>query len=115
MEFTFTGDDGDFDLEVRNERGLVCHALGIRDGETVRIADLKVTSTYRRRGIGTELLTRFLNLADAAGVRTIWGIVTQADLDEFPKLLAWYKRFGFAIEEPDDSCPPLAIKQITRL
>jgi N-acetylglutamate synthase-like GNAT family acetyltransferase len=65
-------------------------------------------------GIGRELLRRFLQEADASGVREIYGSVTGDDLQRSPFLLGWYERHGFQILEPDAECIPQAIKKIMR-
>jgi hypothetical protein len=94
---------------------LVGHAHGFREDERLRLLDLHVevfppagsalprNVPLRRRGVGSELLSRFLRAADAACVREMWGCVTRDDL-RTPDLLRWYANRGFAVTAPDAEC-----------
>ncbi len=134
IDYTFTGDDGDFDVEAHLNGVRVGWAWGTRAGDRVNLANIDVTHDglrrgaglpwfirqwlptrrLRRRGIGSALLRRVLREADADGVREVWGCVTQKDLTESPFLLRWYERHGFAIGAPDDECMGNAVKKIVR-
>lgn len=52
---------------------------------------------YRRRGLGTELLRLVIEKAREEEVARIQGFVTNQGLAENPKLLEWYRRYGFEI------------------
>lgn len=54
------------------------------------------TKSYRCRGIGSKLLTEFLNICRSRGMREAVGSVVQQDIDATPWLLAWYQKHGFA-------------------
>jgi GNAT superfamily N-acetyltransferase len=52
---------------------------------------------YRRRGLGTELLQFVIEKAREERVARIRGFVTNQGLADNPKLLEWYRRYGFEI------------------
>lgn len=55
----------------------------------------------RKRKIGSELLRRFVQACERAGIREIYGNVTpEADRDQ-PFLKGWYEGFGFVASPPD--------------
>ncbi|HYE21442.1 MAG TPA: GNAT family N-acetyltransferase, partial [Tepidisphaeraceae bacterium] len=100
---------------------------GLRTGARMLLGDIRVRdsnlsegmvrefgTTLRRRGIGTGLLRRFLEEADAAGVAQVWGSVTAVDLGRNPELLGWYTRRGFEVTAPDGKCDPDASHMIIR-
>lgn len=97
-------------LDGRRVGNLWCE----RCGERLQICDLRIDEKQRRRGIGTALLQRAINAADAAGVREIWGEVTSKDIEGWPGLLRWYEKHGFAVQEPDDECIRTAARKIVR-
>lgn len=68
----------------------------------------------RHRGIGSELLKTVLRAADSAGIHEIWGCVTHEDLATQPRLLGWYERHGFIVQEPDEECVTGTVKKIVR-
>lgn len=105
---------------------MIGYARGEREGDRLRLLDFKVEKSappgtdfpqgtpLRGRGIGTALLTRLLQEADAAGLREIWGNVTQNDIDETPHLLAIYEKHSFSVQEPDGECESNPAKKIVR-
>ena len=127
-------EEDDFDLEAHLGALRVGYAWGLKKGDRLLLADIRVLesipqrrsilarilrrkpveTSFRRRGIGTRILRRFLQEADAAGVREIWGSISARDLGDWPELLRWYERHGFVIEEPDDGCVKGAAKKILR-
>jgi hypothetical protein len=133
VDFTFqTEADEDFDVEAFIDGVRVGYAWGIKTGDRLLLSDLRVQphspvaysrlpkflrprpKPLRGRGIGRELLRRFLGEADAIDVREIWGSVTLVDLRETPFLLDLYQKHGFIISEPDAECVPQAVKKIIR-
>jgi hypothetical protein len=68
--------------------------------------------TYRGNGLGTALLKQVMATAQDLGIHTIYGSVTQADLDTTPYLLDWYKRQGFQVEKPTGEGLKNAVAQI---
>lgn len=67
-------------------------------------------------GIGTELLTRFLDWCRKENVREVFGNMTEADLQESPFLPDWYQQHGFALGPPDGRAEffPVKFKVIWR-
>lgn len=55
----------------------------------------------QKLGIGTELLTRFLDWCRKAHVREVFGNVTEAGFKECPFLPDWYRQHGFNLGPPD--------------
>ena len=92
----------------------VGHILCERHNERLQICDLWVEPMKRRQGIGTALLQRVLDSADATGVREICGDVTQDDIETCPGLLRWYERHGFVVREPDDQSIRTAAQKVVR-
>ena len=70
---------------------------------------------FRSLGIGTRLLNYILSKATTAGVREVWGSVTQQDIDRNPHLLSWYEHHGFIISEADNECIEEAVKKIKKM
>ncbi len=68
---------------------------------------------FRNQGVGRRLLERLLAEAKRAGVKEIWGSVTQEDIGKTPGLLEWYARHGFAVGDTDAECIQNAAKKIT--
>lgn len=73
------------------------------------------TASYRNRGIGNAVMTRFLQLADEAGVQRIYGSLTAGDLATSPFLESWYLSFGFAYQPVDSECLPNSKYKIERI
>ena len=71
-----------------------CGLLRVQPNMAI-LNDLVINRPWRRRGIGTKLLKQAIILAAALRVESIRGYLTSADLKEFPRLLDWYRRFGF--------------------
>lgn len=109
-------DEQDLDVKAFLDGSAVGQAWGTRDGDTLKLEDIEIKDAYRHRRIGSALLTFMLRLADSAGIREIWGVVTAEDLKQTPSLLNWYERNGFITTEPDaDTDPRLrAVKKIVR-
>uniref|UniRef100_UPI0040572A67 hypothetical protein n=1 Tax=Candidatus Electronema sp. TaxID=2698783 RepID=UPI0040572A67 len=70
--------------------------------------------SFRGQRWGAVLLDRLLHEADAADIHTVWGSVTQDDVQRTPYLLEWYSRRGFSVEKPDDECVGTAVAKILR-
>jgi hypothetical protein len=73
------------------------------------------TICYRNRGIGSALMSKFLQLADEAGVERIYGSVTFGDIEVSPFLEYWYPSLGFVFLPPDHECVPNAKHKIERV
>jgi GNAT superfamily N-acetyltransferase len=113
ITFKVLDDNGDLDVEARSAGVVIGYVRGERDGDRFRLLDFQVVefaprgtefkagTPLRGRGIGTELLNRFLQRVDASGVRETSGMVTPADVDETPHLLAIYEKHGFVVDEAD--------------
>lgn len=97
MDFTFDAEDeGNFDLKALSNGIQIGYAHGDLEGDRLHLLDLKVEevappgmtfpagSALRGRRIGSELLAEYLRRADRAGVREVWGCVTQDDIDATP-------------------------------
>ena len=110
-------DHEDLDAEARLHGAKIGYVNCIRDDDRLKICDLRVDEAQRGRGIGRQLLQLVLQAADCAGVREVWGLVTDGDLARFPGLTGWYERLGFAINDADSadkSDVPDAVKRIVR-
>ncbi len=70
--------------------------------------------SFRRRGIGSDMLDRLIVEASALGVEEVWGSVVEKDVNRSASLLRWYEHRGFTILEPDDECMLAAVKKISR-
>lgn len=70
----------------------------------------------QRLGIGTELLTRFLDWCRKANVREVFGNVTATGFEECPFLPDWYQQHGFNLGPPDGRAEffPVKFKVIWR-
>ena len=75
---------------------------------------IRKSISFRGQGLGSLLLNRVLQEADAAGIHTVWGSVTQNDIQRTPHLLEWYRRKGFFVGKPDDECIGTAVAKILR-
>lgn len=71
------------------------------------------TLNFRGRHVGSRIMKRIIEDAEAAGVSEIWGSISHFDIEKTPHLLQWYSRLRFSIEEPDDECIKGAAKKIT--
>jgi len=101
-------------VEAKIGRRQIGYAGCERRGDRLQVCDLRIDENHRRRGLGTAMLRLLLDTADAAGVGVIWGEVTADDIQNWPGLLAWYERFGFTVQIPDDECIKIAVKKIVR-
>lgn len=126
VSFTSLEENGELDVEALSGNVVIGYVRGEREGDRLRLLDFHVEefappgtdfplgTPLRGRRIGTDLLTRFLQRADAAGLRETWGYVTRADIDATPHLLANYEKHGFIVQEPDDECSSNAVQKIVR-
>jgi GNAT superfamily N-acetyltransferase len=137
ITYEFFSEGGDFDVKAWLGGVPIGYARCVSDGESLLLADIRVEKEVARRwpilpnllrlligerqpwrlrglGIGSRLLGRVLQEADAAGFREIRGSVMAADIQAWPGLLNWYRRYGFGVTEPDERCVPGAAKKIVR-
>ena len=68
--------------------------------------------SFRKMGVGNQLLDRIIAEGKKSQVHSIWGSVTQDDINGVPYLLDWYKRMGFSVTAPDGNCIKTAVKKI---
>jgi GNAT superfamily N-acetyltransferase len=68
------------------------------EGSAIENFGILIEPNYRGLGLGSGLLQELITLAHNYRASVIRGIVRQADLDERPFLLQWYRRHGFTIE-----------------
>jgi hypothetical protein len=126
VRLTILQEDGEVDVEAISGEVVIGYARGNREDDRLQLLDFHVEqfappctdfppgTPLRGRGIGTALLARFLQEADAGGIRETWGNVTQDDIDETPHLRSLYEKHGFILREPDDECESNAVKKIVR-
>ena len=60
--------------------------------------------SFRECGLGSRLILMLVEHCRDQGFNEIYGSVVQSDLDETPRLLSWYRKFGFEALPPDDRC-----------
>ena len=89
------------DLRVENDRPV---PFRFANNIWVNIGFRLHRRSFRRMGIGTELVNILLNNAEKAGFKEVWGEVTKSDIKEFPAILNWYRHFGFESKAPDNEC-----------
>lgn len=70
----------------------------------LHIAGIPRYNGFQNRGIGTALLSRFVELARKNNMKRIYGSVVASDLDDTPSLLQWYVGHCFIILPPDQEC-----------
>lgn len=107
-------DEDGFDLFATLDGRRAGHASCTHDDAHLCIRDLEVLASFRRRGIGSRLLAEVINKAAELEMEQVWGSITADDIATTPYLLAWYKRSGFIISEPDAECIETAAKKISR-
>ena len=120
IEYVITDED-DLDVEVRLDGRRVGYLWCLRDGDRLKLADLRIDEDkFRHQGYGSGLLRFVLDRANALGIQEVWGVVTADDVRNTPYLLTWYERLGFAVSnaqpesDPDLKGGPAAIKKIVR-
>src|SRR4051812_7405111 len=112
VEYVFEVEDDDFNVVAKLDGSRIGNAWGTRDGDRLTLEDIEVKGDdelpltlrqrfgrLRRRGIGTEILRRFLERADAEGITEIRGTVMSDAIVENRGLLAWYERQGFVVSD----------------
>lgn len=57
-------------------------------------------TNYQKRGLGTILLMEIINFAKLRQVKKLHGSLTQQDISKNSKLMEWYRKYGFQIENP---------------
>lgn len=133
IKFVVEQDGTSLDLYAQVDGQQVGKALCTIIGATLTIHDLEVKDSYRapahslfqwlgfrrrpvslrRHGIGTALIHHLFEISRQLGVHEMRGSVVRNDIDRFPGLLAWYKRFGFLVTEPDEACMQGAVYKIS--
>lgn len=68
--------------------------------------------SLRGKGIGSRLLTDFLQWCRRKKINHVYGSIVASDLDHTPTLLDWYRKRGFRTEEPSSECLPMAVKMV---
>ena len=73
--------------------------------KTLLLSDVIVNTPFRKKGIGSDLLTEFISFAKSNDVKEIYGNLSTVDDANITH--AFYKKFGFEIkmldEERDDN------------
>ncbi|MEW6498837.1 MAG: GNAT family N-acetyltransferase [Cyanobacteriota bacterium] len=90
----------------------ICNEVERNLEDRIKAFFLNDPKTYRRLGLGSELLKIVIEKAQKSGVQCLYGRVTQQDFKDNPNLLNWYKKFGFCVEPP---LPKDASKDIARI
>jgi hypothetical protein len=116
LEFVVTAEGTVFDIDGRMDGLRVARAVCVRTGDRLLLGDISLEQDVsppwpilhrrrprqlERRGIGTALLKRLLQEAEAAGISEIKGSVTLDAIVTQPWLLSWYKKHGFEVTEAD--------------
>jgi hypothetical protein len=115
-------EDNVAEFKIRhNGKRIAIASLVMRTQSTIELADIRIEDqvfrrevflktlfrwitrkkhipiNYRRKGIGSKLLTLVISFAKAQGYSKITGKVTKADFKNNPQLLDWYRKFGFDV------------------
>jgi len=61
------------------------------------LGDVRVSESWRRRGVGARLLNAFLREAEQLGALLVHGSIVEHDLERTPGLLPWYQGFNFSV------------------
>lgn len=61
---------------------------------------------YRKRGIGSQLLSEFLHICQQRRICEVVGSIVQPDLDANANLLDWYSKHGFAVRPLHENPSP---------
>lgn len=72
------------------------------------------TMNLRNMGVGSAILSRVLSEAVSLGAHEVWGSVVAHDVRQNPRLLDWYRKRGFEIQEPDERCPKNVLKIVIK-
>ena len=112
VEYLFEVEDDDFNIVAKLDGCRIGNAWGTRDDDRLTLEDIGVIEddqlslalrqrfgSLRRRGIGTEILRRFLERADAEGITEIRGDVMPDAIVKNRGLLSWYERHGFIVSD----------------
>ncbi len=112
VEYLFEVENDDFNVLARLEGCRIGNVWGTRDGDRLTLEDIEVKEdeelplalrrefgSLRRRGIGTQILRRFLERADSEGITEIRGSVMPHAVAENPGLLPWYEKHGFVVSD----------------
>jgi len=96
---------------VNGDGSVLLSDVVVREAVQIRTARLdrflrKISPNWglarpRGVGIGTELLTRFLDWCRKENVREVFGNVTETDLQKCPFLPDWYLQHGFSLGPAD--------------
>ncbi|MGC9524053.1 MAG: GNAT family N-acetyltransferase [Limnospira sp.] len=57
-------------------------------------------TNYQKQGLGTLLLNCVIDYAKSRNIEIIYGDLSPDDLQNNPKLVTWYKKFGFIRKSP---------------
>lgn len=110
-------------VHIGKARVGVAYGITEDEPEVIKLADLRVNEyvraprvwplnhlldsrpvSLRRRGLGRQLLERFLAEARRRGFREAWGEVTAEDLEASPFLTRFYESCGFTVGSPSSRC-----------
>jgi GNAT superfamily N-acetyltransferase len=102
VEFKDTGMG--FDVVAYHRGKPLGHAWCQEHKGRVKVCDLEVRTEHRDRGAGRALLKAVLARAQEKGATEVWGWISQVDAGHLDRLVAWYRRYGFQILDPDEEC-----------
>jgi GNAT superfamily N-acetyltransferase len=89
--------DEDWEAYLLHRGRRVGHITLDWDLPRVKLADIRVEPTYRRRGLGTAALRVVIDLAQHKGATEITAFIVWRDAARMPDLPAWYARRGFRV------------------
>lgn len=70
--------------------------------------------SYRRQGIGTQLLSKLLSWADDANFNVVSGEIAKVDSERAKLLLTWYAKYGFESLPPTELQSEVFLARIVR-
>jgi GNAT superfamily N-acetyltransferase len=66
------------------------------------IGDLEIRDRFRNRGLGSALLGKVISMAREQGASIVYGNISAKDLAVTPRLLGFYERHGFTVQQAQD-------------
>lgn len=96
-------DDEELDAEAHLGGRKIGYVWNMRTGDRLQLCDIHVDERCRGSGVGGGLLGFVLAAATAAGIREVWGLVTNDDLKRSSGLVNWYAKNGFRVEPATDA------------
>ena len=105
LDVLFLGDIAIANEVILNPRGIL--------GKLLRsIGCQPKPINYRGRGLGSALLEFFINYARESGFKVLYGNIYRQDLQSNPKLMQWYKRYGFEVKRLPTEAKPDVVSRV---